>query len=249
MIAAAYHGLASRNKQFSARGGRQATPSRHLRGLGITALKLSRWGAGAPDELGFGLNHPIGLWRHGPSFLENRAGRGIYTAYDQGYLTRQMGERDDIMSALPVTCRIYIVFHHALFAQGIRSLLRGRRALQVIGMESDPAKALEAVGSLQPEVVIVEESDAGIQSPTLATILQRHPAGRVVALDLDHNFATVYDRHRVVTTQPADLVKAIRGGFRDRVDPAPGRSPKGLPAGRGQGETVLATPARRSRRR
>ena len=115
-----------------------------------------------------------------------------------------------------VKCRIYIVFHHALFAQGIRSLLRGQRAMQVVGMESDPAKALEAVGSLRPEVVIVEESDAGAQSPNLAAILQRHPAGRVVALDLDHNFATVYDRHRVMTTQPADLVKAIRGGFRER---------------------------------
>ena len=88
--------------------------------------------------------------------------------------------------------------------------------MQVIGMESDTAKALEAVGSLRPEVIIVEESDAGIQSPTLAAILQRHPAGRVVALDLDHNFATVYDRQRVVTTQPADLVKAIRGRFRER---------------------------------
>ncbi len=53
-------------------------------------------------------------------------------------------------------------------------------------------------------MTIVEESDAGIQAPTLAVILQRHPAGRVVALDLDHNFATVYDRHRVVTAQPAE---------------------------------------------
>ncbi len=160
-----------------------------------------------------------------------------------------MGECDDIMCAPTVSCRIYIVFHHALFAQGIRSLLRGRRTMEVVGMESDAAKALEAVGSLRPDVIIVEESDAGIQSPTLAAILQRHPAGRVVALDLDHNFATVYDRHRVVTTQPADLVKAIRGGFRDRADPAPERAPKGLPAGRGQSESVLAPPARRSRRR
>lgn len=120
------------------------------------------------------------------------------------------------MGGRAVTCRIFIVFHHALFAQGIRSLLRGRRGMQVIGMETDTAKALEAVVSLRPEVLIVEESDAGARSPTLAAILQRHPAGRVVALDLDHNFATVYDRQRVVTSRPADLVKAIRGGFRER---------------------------------
>ncbi len=129
------------------------------------------------------------------------------------------------MGKPPPKSKIYILFRHALFAQGIRSLLHGRRAIQVVGMESDPAKALEAVGALRPEVVIVEESDAGIQSPTLGAILERHPAGRVVALDLDHNFATVYDRHRIITTQPADLVKAIRGEFRDRDARESGRAP------------------------
>lgn len=124
------------------------------------------------------------------------------------------------MGGTPTTCKVYIVFTHALFAQGIRSLLRGRRAMRVIGMESEAAKALEAVRTLKPEVIIVEESDASVQSPHLQAILQRHPAGRVVALDLDHNFATVYDRHRVMTTQPADLVKAIRGAFRDRGTPS-----------------------------
>ena len=153
------------------------------------------------------------------------------------------------MASTPATYRIYIVFHHALFAQGIRSLLRGRRAMQVVGMESDPAKALEAVGSLQPEVIIVEESDAGIQSPTLTAILQRHPTGRVVALDLDHNFATVYDRHRVVTTQPTDLVRAIRGFPRDRGDPAPRGTAKSSRVGRTRGETALASLARRVRQR
>ena len=153
------------------------------------------------------------------------------------------------MGAPPVRCRIYIVFHHALFAQGIRSLLQGRRAMQVVGMESDPAKALEAVGSLQPEVIIVEESDAGIQSPTLAAILQRHPAGRVVALDLDHNFATVYDRHRVVTTQPADLVRAIRGFPRDRGDPGSERTRRTARGGHAQDETSLPSPTRRGQRR
>lgn len=124
------------------------------------------------------------------------------------------------MAATPAACRIYIVYHNALFAQGIRSLLQGRRSMRVVGMESDPAKALQAIGSLQPEVVIVEESDAGTQSPTLEAILQKHPTKRVLALDLDHNFATVYDRHRVVTTQPADLVKAIRGAFHNRGTPS-----------------------------
>ena len=153
------------------------------------------------------------------------------------------------MGKPPVKSRIYIVFQHALFAQGIRSLLRERRAMQVIGMESDAAKALEAVGTLRPEVVIVEESDAGTQSPTLAAILQRHPTGRVVALDLDHNFATVYDRHRVVTAQPADLVRAIRGFPSDRRDPAGGGTLEGSREGPAQGKGPPGSHRRKSRRR
>lgn len=153
------------------------------------------------------------------------------------------------MGGTAVTCRIYIVYHHALFAQGIRSLLRGRRTMQVIGMESDPAKALEAVVSLRPEVIIVEESDAGIQSPTLAAILQRHPEGRVVALDLDHNFATVYDRRRVMTTQPADLVRTIRGFPRSRGDPGVGGTAKTAGAGPGRYGASVPSHRRRSRRR
>jgi len=136
-----------------------------------------------------------------------------------------------------VRCRIYIVYHHALFAQGIRSLLRGRPAMRVIGMESDINKAVQEVGSLRPEVIIVEESDVGVQSPTLGAILERHPTGRVVTLDLDHNFATVYDRHRVITAQPADLVKAIRGEFRDRGNPRPEPAPHASRQRGTQGET------------
>lgn len=161
----------------------------------------------------------------------------------------QTGGSDPVMAGRRGTFRIFIVFHHALFAQGIRSLLRGRRAIQVIGMESDPAKALEAVGSLRPEVTIVEESDAGIQSPTLAAILQRHPAGRVVALDLDHNFATVYDRHQVVTAQPADLVRAIRGFHRDRGDPALGGKLEGSREGPAQREGPPGSHRRKRRQR
>jgi chemotaxis response regulator CheB len=153
------------------------------------------------------------------------------------------------MGGAPVKSRIYIVYHHALFAQGIRSLLRGRRGIRVVGMESDAAKALEAVRSLRPEVVIIEESDAEMQSPTLGAILQHHPTGRVVALDLDHNFATVYDRHRVITTQPADLVRAIRGFPRDRGKTRPEGNLKGSRPDGAQLEAPLPSLTRRSRRR
>lgn len=115
------------------------------------------------------------------------------------------------MTTATSPCRTYIVYHHGLFAQGVRSVLEAGRAVQIVGMESDLAKALKAVQSLRPEVIIVERS-AGTHRPMrLGAFLHSAGAGRVVALSLNHDFATVYDRRRVAATNPADLVNAIQG--------------------------------------
>jgi chemotaxis response regulator CheB len=108
-------------------------------------------------------------------------------------------------------CRAYIVYHHGLFAQGVRSVLQKRRTVQVVGMESDVMKAVKAVRSLHPDVIIVEEPTEKAQSVQLGPFLEFAAAGRVVTLNLTHQYATVYDRHRVAATDPTDLVKAMRG--------------------------------------
>jgi len=108
-------------------------------------------------------------------------------------------------------CRTYIAYRHALFSQGVRSILEERRTVQIVGMESDFAKALKAVRFLRPEVVIVEESTTRHQAMRLEELLQSAGTSRVVTLSLDHSFATVYQRHRVAAADPADLVKAILG--------------------------------------
>ena len=116
------------------------------------------------------------------------------------------------MSAAPSSpCRTYIVYHHGLFAQGVRSVLETRRAVEIVGMESDVAKALKAVQSLQPEVIIVEECTGKHQPMRLGAFLHGATGGRVVTLSLDHDSATVYQRNRMAATDPADLVKAIQG--------------------------------------
>jgi DNA-binding NarL/FixJ family response regulator len=115
------------------------------------------------------------------------------------------------MTAAASPCRTYIVYHHGLFAEGVRSMLEARRAVQIVGMEGDVAKALKAVRSLQPEVIIVEESTGEHQPMCLGAFLNCAIGGRVVTLSLDHSFATVYDRRRVAATDPTDLVEAIRG--------------------------------------
>jgi DNA-binding NarL/FixJ family response regulator len=123
-------------------------------------------------------------------------------------------------------CRTYIVYHHGLFAQGVRSVLETRRTVEIVGMETDVAKALRAVQSLQPEVIIVEECTGKHQPMRLGAFLHSATSGRVVTLSLDHDSATVYQRNRMAATDPADLVRAIQGVGKSQTPGADQPRPK-----------------------
>ena len=131
------------------------------------------------------------------------------------------------MSAAPSSpCRTYIVYHHGLFAQGVRSVLENRRAVQIVGMERDVARALKAVQSLQPEVIIVEESTGKNQPMRLGAFLNGSTGCRVVTLSLNHEFATVYQPNRMAATDPAELVRAIRGNGKRKKSQLAGPDPQ-----------------------
>jgi chemotaxis response regulator CheB len=137
------------------------------------------------------------------------------------------------MKAAVSPCRTYIVYHHGLFAQGVCSVLETQRGVQIVGMGSDVVKALKAVESLKPEVIIVEECTGKHQRMRLGAFLNGSTGGRVVTLSLDHEFATVYDRHRVAAADPAELVKAIQGVGKRKQSPAPKPDPQRGKAAKG----------------
>ncbi len=116
------------------------------------------------------------------------------------------------MPGTQTVTKVYILSNLALFAQGIRSLLRGQRVVRIVGMGKDVAKCLETMESLHPEVVIVEQSNGAIEPSTLGTILQQCAVRRVVALNIDQSYATVYDRRSFAITNSEDLVNAIQTG-------------------------------------
>ena len=128
-------------------------------------------------------------------------------------------------------CRTYVVYSHALFAQGVRSLLEKQNGVQIVGMEKDIGKAMKAVRSLRPEVVLLEEPSGNkAQWP----FLRLATTGRVVTLSLDHSFATVYDQRRIPAGDPVRLAKAIRGTDKGKPSRVPtlglqqGKAPKGF---------------------
>ena len=113
------------------------------------------------------------------------------------------------MVSAPADSRVYILFQHSLFAEGIRSLLRNQPAIQIVGAETDTMKAFNEIRSLKPSVVLIEESTTDPEQSVTWDLLHRQGAGRVVALNLNHNAATVYDRESVPISTPADLVHAV----------------------------------------
>ena len=80
-----------------------------------------------------------------------------------------------------IVAKLFILFHHALFGQGIRSLLRGRRSIQIVGMGKDEAAALREMKSSRPEVILVKECRGKHQPMRLDAFLNDSGGGRVVS--------------------------------------------------------------------
>jgi DNA-binding NarL/FixJ family response regulator len=109
---------------------------------------------------------------------------------------------------------VCIISDTCLFAEAIRRFLTGCGDVSIVGVEGDAAKALEMVRSLRPDVIVVEESGAGIHSPMLKAIIQQQTAGRIVVLAPDQDFMVVHDWRRIPGTLPADFLKTIQGSPR-----------------------------------
>ena len=107
--------------------------------------------------------------------------------------------------------RVYLVYQHSLFAEGIRSLLLNQPAVKIVGAERERRRILRDLRSLNPFVFLVEECPKERHSAKTWTLLNQGRVNRVVALSLEHNAATVYDRSNCLISTAEDLVHAICG--------------------------------------
>ncbi len=57
--------------------------------------------------------------------------------------------------------RILICDDHTLFVEGIKALLRNERSLEVVGEARDGRQAVDLVKELQPDLLLMDVSDAG----------------------------------------------------------------------------------------
>ena len=118
--------------------------------------------------------------------------------------------------------RVLIVSSHPLFGEGLRSLLRQRGgAFEVVGLAGTTAAAAAALGTLAPDLVIVDHDD---QAVNREEFLARFVAGagpmRLVLVSLQGGGpAVIYDRHNLAVSQVEDWINDMA------AHPAPTSTP------------------------
>jgi cytochrome c oxidase subunit 2 len=107
--------------------------------------------------------------------------------------------------------RVLIASSHALFGQGLRSLLEKREKadVEIVGVVSSIEEAMQALEKLNPDLVIVDYDDAILnRDEFLARFVEGEKKLRVVLLSLNEaQEALVYDRRTLAASQIDDWLE------------------------------------------
>ncbi|PJF43893.1 MAG: DNA-binding response regulator [Phototrophicales bacterium] len=121
--------------------------------------------------------------------------------------------------------RIIIADDHTVLRAGLRMLLEAQEDIKVIGEADNASQALEIVGQLQPDLLLLDLSMPGLSGlEALPLILKRAPRTRVLILTMydDENYlrqAIQYGAAGYVLKRAADaeLILAIRAVMRGEI--------------------------------
>ena len=112
------------------------------------------------------------------------------------------------------TFRILIASSHALFSNGLRSILENRwgAALEIVGMVSTLEEASQALSGLKPNLLVVDYDDEMLnRDEILNTFIQGGNDLRVVLLSLKSGKqgeeAVVYDRKTLIASKIEDWLQ------------------------------------------
>lgn len=114
--------------------------------------------------------------------------------------------------------RVLIVDDHTMFREGIASLLKDRREVEVVGEAADGLEAVERAIQFAPDVVLMDLSMprcGGVEATRL--IREKAPQVRVIALTVSENDEDLYRAveagargYLLKKASAAELVEAIR---------------------------------------
>ena len=101
--------------------------------------------------------------------------------------------------------RVLIASNHALFGEGLRSLLQEREHtnVEVVGMVTNLEQAIDALERLNPDLIVVDYDDEVLnRDDFLARFVAGEKKLRVVLLSLQSGSdAVVYDRRTLAASQ------------------------------------------------
>ncbi len=133
--------------------------------------------------------------------------------------------------------RILLVDDHPIVRQGLRTLLQGRGDWEVVGEASDGIEAVEKVGHLQPDVVVLDVTMPRMNGLEACRAIQQQKqknAGPEVLFVTQHDSPQMMRealeagaRGYVVKSNAArDLLEAVESVSQHRVFTALARSPE-----------------------
>jgi DNA-binding NarL/FixJ family response regulator len=106
--------------------------------------------------------------------------------------------------------KVFILSENPLFAEGLASLLKRERNLEVVGAATRSLGAGRKLESLQPDVVIVEGRDVITNAlNVLVRLAKVRPNARVISVNLDEKDVFTLVGFRLTATE-ANLLRAIK---------------------------------------
>ena len=137
------------------------------------------------------------------------------------------GSRAEASSSGPI--RLLIVDDHPVVRDGLRGMLADDPGLEVVGDASDGAEALRVVGTLRPDVILMDLRMPGLGGvATIRALAERNVPARVLVLttydtDSDVVLALVAGAtgYLLKDSPRSELVRAIRAAARGEAVLAP----------------------------
>jgi DNA-binding NarL/FixJ family response regulator len=111
--------------------------------------------------------------------------------------------------------RVFIVSSHSLFAQGMEEWLRQQAGLDIVGRESDMARAAPYIEQLQPDLILFDISDEA-RDPTAALIrfVRDRLDTKIVGVHLRDSCICIYCKRQHLAQEVRGLLEVIEeAGF------------------------------------
>lgn len=107
--------------------------------------------------------------------------------------------------------RVFILSSGSMFGEGVRRLLGREAELEIVGSETNLSAAIERIGELQPDVVILDQGHWVTElALDLIKLRERGAEIKVIGLSLQSNALFYYSREIRIVQRVQDLLEAIK---------------------------------------